>query len=40
MENPGRPKVDSQAGVCYMNFGVRGEISMGSAFLEERRLAF
>ena len=40
MENLLRVKMDSQAGVCYMNFGVRGHPFAWSIFPEERRLAF
>ena len=40
MENPIGVKMDSKAGVCYMNFGVRGHSFACSAFPEEHRLAF
>jgi len=40
MENRARVRMDSKAGVCYMNFGVRGHLFACSAFPEEHRLAF
>ena len=40
MENQYSVKMDSKAGVCYMNFGVRGQLCAVSAFPEELRLAF
>ena len=40
MENHFLVKMDSQAGVCYMNFGVDGYTYAESIFSEESRLAF
>jgi hypothetical protein len=40
MENIPRVRMDSKAGVCYMNFGVGRPFLRGSAFSEERWLAF
>ncbi len=40
MENPILVRMDSNPGVCYMNFGVRGQSIACSAFPEEHRLAF
>jgi hypothetical protein len=40
MENRIRVRMDSKAGVCYMNFGVRRPFLRGSVFSEEHPLAF
>ena len=40
MENSLRVRMDSKAGVCYMNFGVRRPFLRASTFSEEQRLAF
>jgi hypothetical protein len=40
MENRIRVRMDSQAGVCYMNFDVECYSFAGSALPEEQRLAF
>lgn len=40
MESKSAERMDSKAGVCYMNFGVSGHLFACSAFPEEHRLAF
>jgi hypothetical protein len=40
MENSRWVRMDSQAVVCYMNFGVGGHSCAESTFAEEHRLAF
>jgi hypothetical protein len=40
MENHVRVRMDSKAGVCYMNFGVGDDLCVASTFPEEHWLAF
>jgi hypothetical protein len=40
MENHARVRMDSNAIVCYMNFGVDARVCTASSFPEEHWLAF